>query len=325
MCITYHSQNNPIKNTITQQVVTGSNGVDEQKQRKSGVSDFIQSGEDCKTILEKCKWKSLENSKHIFLDSVESVVRNSRSNNNISGTVNLIVNPNLNLGSTELRNGMIHVSGNVMDENISLQMLSQIHRKNLKILTNVKVPFSSKYSLQQPVQSDENHDKIKDKCSENSNNEQLRTPSDSSYFNPISDVQGIEVQTNENASFTASLENVESSYRPETDQHETDEKMIVAAGLNGDSVQKQNVSDLSDLILVTMSLEDSKWKSLNNDKNIFIDSLECVVKKLQSHNSNISGTENFTVIHELPPGRKEPKNVKRQESEMINDEHSSLD
>ncbi|XP_055941957.1 zinc finger protein 271-like [Argiope bruennichi] len=74
--------------------------------------------------------------------------------------------------------------------------------------------FDCRYSLQRPVESDENHDVIKDKSTENSNEDQQRTSSNSSYFNPLSDVQGIEIQTNEIAYFTASSENVESSYRP---------------------------------------------------------------------------------------------------------------
>ncbi|XP_055942015.1 uncharacterized protein LOC129972059 [Argiope bruennichi] len=74
--------------------------------------------------------------------------------------------------------------------------------------------FDYRYSLQRPVESDENHDEVKDKSTENSNEDKQRTSSDSSYFNPLSDVQGIEIQTNEIAYFTASSENVESSYRP---------------------------------------------------------------------------------------------------------------
>ncbi|KAF8788214.1 Early growth response protein 2-like protein [Argiope bruennichi] len=62
----------------------------------------------------------------------------------------------------------------------------------------------------------------------------------------------IDVRTNENASFTAFSENIESGYRPENYQLKTDEKMIVAAGSNGVDTQTQSVSGVSDLIQVQL-------------------------------------------------------------------------
>ncbi|KAF8788209.1 hypothetical protein HNY73_009740 [Argiope bruennichi] len=113
--------------------------------------------------------------------------------------------------------------------------------------------------------------------SENSGKEQQRTPSDSSYFNPFSNAQLIEVQTNENASFTTSSGNVVSGYRTENNQCEAYEKMIVVTRASAIDMQKQIGSDLMHATTdeeYKMSLEKRKWQTLNNDKNSFMDSLE---------------------------------------------------
>ncbi|KAF8788182.1 Mechanosensory protein 2 like protein [Argiope bruennichi] len=97
-----------------------------------------------------------------------------------------------------------------------------------------------------------------------------------------------EVQSKEKASFTASSENVESRYRPENVQREAYGETTVAAGSSGVEIQKQRGSGVSDLMHATtdeiykISLENSKWLFLNDDKIIFMDSLECVIRNVVS-------------------------------------------
>ncbi|XP_055942000.1 zinc finger protein 233-like [Argiope bruennichi] len=217
--------------------------------------------------------------------------------------------------------------------------------------------FDYRHSQSRPVESEKHHDEVKDKSTQNTNddsqclrrasgkkgmenpgntisenfgNEQLRNSCHSSYFHPISNVQAIEVQTKENVSFTASSENVESGHRTENDQPETDEKMIIAIGSGGVDLQKQRVSGLSDLIYATsdeeckMSLENSKWQTLNKDKKGFMDSIKCVIINDLSDNNNISETANLSVNPNRSLGCNEPKNGKRQVAEDVNDENISL-
>ncbi|KAF8788202.1 Zinc finger and SCAN domain-containing [Argiope bruennichi] len=138
---------------------------------------------------------------------------------------------------------------------------------------------------------------------------QLRNPSDSSYFHPISDFKAIQVQTNQNASFTVSSENAESNNRNENDFIETYNREQAAAGSSGIDIQNQIGSGVSDLMHAKpgeerkMSLEDSKSQSLKKDKKDFMDDLE--------YNPD------------LPPGDNRKKNCKRQVSECVNDEHIS--
>ncbi|XP_055941996.1 zinc finger protein 112-like [Argiope bruennichi] len=166
--------------------------------------------------------------------------------------------------------------------------------------------------------------------SENFINEQLTNSCDSSYYDPISDVQMTEVQTNENESVTTFAENYESRYRLENDQSETFEKTIVVTGSSGVDIQKQEVLGASDLIYATtdeeckMSLEGSKWQTLKKDKNYFMDALEYVIINALSDNNNISGSANSTVNPDLPPGSNESKNGKRKLAENVNDENISL-
>ncbi|KAF8788213.1 hypothetical protein HNY73_009744 [Argiope bruennichi] len=132
-----------------------------------------------------------------------------------------------------------------------------------------------------------------------SGNAQLSDPCDISYFNPISDAQATEVQGKENTSFTASSENIESAHRPEIVHREAYEETTVSAGSSGFQIQNQSASGVSDLLYATTdeeyktSLENSKWQTLNYDKKIFIDSLECVVKTGHSESKSISGNENL--------------------------------
>ncbi|KAF8788177.1 Zinc finger protein 813 like protein [Argiope bruennichi] len=538
------------------QVVTESTVVDIQKQIASQVSYLIhaRTDEECKMFLEENKWQTLIKDKIHFMDSLKIVVKKARSNNNMSGTLNSIVNPDPPPGIKEPTNGKIHLSRNVTYEDISLEMHSQVHNNSEESATNEKEYFSSKaedsavagpsgehlrkkkfpcslchkefynkghlvihyrthtgktlyvcdicgklcscksklighyrahtgdkpfmcdvckkqfsqksdlyrhyrihtgekpyacvvcgkkfnqkgtldnhyrthteqslvqfssdrilvklkimdqylckrcgktvkhdenhpcflhkkfdcrHSQSRPVESDKHHDEVKDKSTQNTNddsqclrrasgkkgskksefinlslfqnnekekslssvenpgntlsenfgNEQLRNSCHSSYFHPISSVQAIEVQTNENASFTASSENVESGHKTENDQCETDEKMIVAIGSGGVDLQKQRVSGLSDLIYATsdeeckMSLENSKWQTLNKDKKGFMDSIKCVIINDLSDNNNISETANLSVNPNRSRGCNEPKNGKRQVAEDVNDENISL-
>ncbi|XP_055941987.1 zinc finger protein 233-like [Argiope bruennichi] len=159
---------------------------------------------------------------------------------------------------------------------------------------------------------------------DSSNNAQIWNPHNVLYFNPISDVQGIEVQSDINASSGK----VKSDYRPENHKHESYEKEIFVTGESGVDIQKQRVSALSDLIRATteesqMRLETSKWQSLNNDEYNFIYFLESVINKAISDCKNISGTMNLISNPDLPSGSNEPKNCKMQVSEGETNGHIS--
>ncbi|XP_055942009.1 zinc finger protein 182-like [Argiope bruennichi] len=163
---------------------------------------------------------------------------------------------------------------------------------------------------------------------ESTDNAQTRNPCEISYFNLISDVEVIEVEGNENAFVTVSSENVESDYRPETDQRETFEKTIIVIGPSDVDLQTQRLLDVSDLMHATaeeeckMPVEDNKRQTLNNDKNNFIFSLECGMNKIISDGNKVSKTANLIVNLDLPSGNKESKNGK-QVSECVNHEHIS--
>ncbi|XP_055942005.1 gastrula zinc finger protein XlCGF48.2-like [Argiope bruennichi] len=166
--------------------------------------------------------------------------------------------------------------------------------------------------------------------SKNFINKQLTNSCDSSYSDPISDVQMTEVQTNENESVTTFAENDESRYRLENDQSETFEKTIVVTGSSGVDIKKQRILGVPDLIYGTtdeeckMSFENSKSQSLKKDKNYFMDALEYVIINALSDNNNISGSANSTVNPDLLPGSNESKNGKRKLAENVNDENISL-
>ncbi|KAF8784148.1 hypothetical protein HNY73_011623, partial [Argiope bruennichi] len=143
-----------------------------------------------------------------------------------------------------------------------------------------------------PLPTKVNKYRISAECSDNS---ELNDLCDISCFNPT-DAQATEVQVKENATFTVSLENFESADRPEIENREAYEKTTVQVGSSGVEIQNQSASDL---ICATTDeeyktcLESSKWQTLNDDKNNFIDSLECVVKIAHSDSKNISGNENL--------------------------------
>ncbi|XP_055941964.1 zinc finger protein 239-like [Argiope bruennichi] len=162
-----------------------------------------------------------------------------------------------------------------------------------------------------------------------SNYAQPRNPSDSSFFHPISDFQAIQVQTNQNASFTASSEvcYAESNNRHENDCIGTYKREQAAAGSSGIDIQNQSGSSGSNLMHAKpdkerkMSLQDSKSHSLKKDKKDFMDDLENVIRNPLSDTNNISGNANSTENPDLPPGDNVLKNCKMQVSECVNDEH----
>ncbi|XP_055942003.1 RB-associated KRAB zinc finger protein-like [Argiope bruennichi] len=166
---------------------------------------------------------------------------------------------------------------------------------------------------------------------ESSNNAQIWNPCDISYFNPISEVQMIEMNDSEIQSIIVSSENVESRYRLETDQRETCKKMRAVTRSSTFDIQKERELGVSGVMHATtddgckMYLENSKWQSLNKDKNNFIYSLECVINKVISDSINISGTGNLNVNSVLKHGSKELKNSKRQVSEGETDGLTSLE
>ncbi|XP_055942008.1 zinc finger protein 182-like [Argiope bruennichi] len=96
-------------------------------------------------FLENSKWQTLNNDKNNFMDSVECVIRQDLSHDNkIPGRTNLILQPDLPPGSTELDNGMILMSGNVMDEHISLGTNSKAHSEKEKMFISVEEKISKK-------------------------------------------------------------------------------------------------------------------------------------------------------------------------------------
>ncbi|KAF8788172.1 hypothetical protein HNY73_009703 [Argiope bruennichi] len=162
-----------------------------------------------------------------------------------------------------------------------------------------------------------------------SNYAQLRSPSDSSHFHFISDFQAIQVQTNQNASFTASSGNAESNNTYGNDFFEKYKRAKSAAGSRSIVIQNQSGSGVSDLMHAKpdeeckLSLADRKSQSLKEDKNHFMDALEYVIRNALPDNNNISGTANSTMNPDLLSGSKEPKSGKRQVSEGVNDENIS--
>ncbi|XP_055942016.1 zinc finger protein 510-like [Argiope bruennichi] len=178
------------------------------------------------------------------------------------------------------------------------------HRENHPCFIHNK--FESKYLPQLPVESDENFHEVKDKPTENSND--------------ISRCLSRDARQNEKS--------VESSYRPENDHRETDEKILIVSGSGSVDIQKQHVSDLFHKTPDEESkafLENSKWKALNNDKNNFTDSLEYVIRQDRSHDNKISGRTNLILQPDLPPGSTELDNGIILMSGNVMDEHISLE
>ncbi|XP_055941955.1 zinc finger protein 761-like [Argiope bruennichi] len=95
--------------------------------------------------LENSKWQSLKNDKNNFIYSLECVINKAISDcKKISGTANLIANPDLPSGSEEPENGKRQVSEGETNEHTLLEVHSQGHNKNKKMTTYVKDPIPFK-------------------------------------------------------------------------------------------------------------------------------------------------------------------------------------
>ncbi|KAF8788163.1 hypothetical protein HNY73_009694 [Argiope bruennichi] len=124
----------------------------------------------------------------------------------------------------------------------------------------------------------------------------LWNPHNILHFNPISDVQGIEAETNVNSS----SEKVKSDYRPENHKHEFYEKEIFVTGESGVDIQKQSIRFCRPDPATT-------------------DEEKRVINKTISDCKNISGIANLIadpLNPDLPSRSKEPENDKRQVPEV---------
>ncbi|KAF8788212.1 hypothetical protein HNY73_009743 [Argiope bruennichi] len=81
-----------------------------------------------------------------------------------------------------------------------------------------------------------------------SNSAQLRTPCELPYLDALSDIREIDVQTEENAPFTDSSENIESCYRPENDIHEAyNISPIVMDSTETDTIESEDEDSINKL------------------------------------------------------------------------------
>ncbi|XP_055941961.1 zinc finger protein 41 homolog [Argiope bruennichi] len=139
----------------------------------------------------------------------------------------------------------------------------------------------------------------------------------------IVDTQG----NNENASINVLSENVENAWNSEKDSQKactktTDNTGSISEQKNGDS----NISNLSAgeaFEECRMSLQDSKWQSFNNDKDSFMDSLDCVIKSNLSVKKNITGSKNSLLNCDFSQGNKDPKHSTIKISRRLKTEHIS--
>ncbi|KAF8788171.1 Zinc finger protein 182 like protein [Argiope bruennichi] len=140
-------ENDFIETYNREQAAAGSSGIDIQNQIGSSGSDLMHAkpDEECKMYLEESKSQSLKKDKKDFMDALEYVIRNALSdNNNISGTANSTMNPDLLSGSKEPKSGKRQVSEVVNEEHISHEVNSEVHSKKTKVATYVKEPHSTK-------------------------------------------------------------------------------------------------------------------------------------------------------------------------------------
>ncbi|XP_055941934.1 zinc finger protein 235-like [Argiope bruennichi] len=140
-------ENDFIETYNRDQAAAGSSGIDIQNQIGSSGSDLMHAkpDEECKMYLEESKSQSLKKDKKDFMDVLEYVIRNALSdNNNISGTANSTMNPDLLSGSKEPKSGKRQVSEVVNEEHISHEVHSEVHSKKTKVATYVKEPHSTK-------------------------------------------------------------------------------------------------------------------------------------------------------------------------------------
>ncbi|XP_055942001.1 zinc finger protein with KRAB and SCAN domains 8-like [Argiope bruennichi] len=147
---------------------------------------------------------------------------------------------------------------------------------------------------------------------------------------PILDVQA----NNENASVNVLPENIENSSNSERGSKSACTKTTDNTG----SLHEQNKGGSNHSNSTSgkaseecrMSLEEIKWQSLNNDKDLFMDSLECVIKSALFENKNISVSKNFSMNSDFSPGNNKRKDVKFEiswdlKNELISPEVTSED
>ncbi|KAF8788186.1 Zinc finger protein 69 like protein [Argiope bruennichi] len=72
-----------------------------------------------------------------------------------------------------------------------------------------------------------------------------------------------------------------------------------------------------------MSLQDSKWQPFNNDKDSFMDSLDCVIKSDHSVKKNITGSKNSLFNYGFLQGNKKTKLSTIEASRSLKNEHIS--
>ncbi|XP_055941979.1 zinc finger protein 426-like [Argiope bruennichi] len=126
--------------------VIESTGVDEERQRISGVSDLIYAtgSEKDEMSCQENKWLSLNNDNKYFMDSVECAIRRGHSDSSsISEPRKLIMNPDFLPERNEPEKGKIHVSEYVTDEHTSLEIHSNVYSKSENITINLKEHISS--------------------------------------------------------------------------------------------------------------------------------------------------------------------------------------
>ncbi|KAF8788194.1 hypothetical protein HNY73_009725 [Argiope bruennichi] len=135
-----------------------STAFDEEKQRESGVSDLIHSSgrEEDEMSRQESKWLSLNNDNKYFKDYSECAIRTGHSDNcNISGLINLVLNPDFLSGSNEPEKGTRHVSEFAIDEHTSLEIHSKFHVIALNLCTQSslsEISSSMSLSFQQGTQ-----------------------------------------------------------------------------------------------------------------------------------------------------------------------------
>ncbi|KAF8788193.1 Gastrula zinc finger protein 5-1 like protein [Argiope bruennichi] len=125
--------------------VIESTGVDEERQRISGVSDLIYAtgSEKDEMSRQENKWLSLNNDNRYFMDSLDCAIRTGHSDNsNISEPKKLIVNPDFLLGSNEPEKDKIHVSEHATDEHTSFEIHSNVYSRSEEITVNLKEHIS---------------------------------------------------------------------------------------------------------------------------------------------------------------------------------------
>ncbi|XP_055942006.1 zinc finger protein 226-like [Argiope bruennichi] len=256
---------------------------------------------------------------------------------NISGTANLIANPDLPSGSNEPKNGKRQVSEGETNEYISPEVHSQGHNKNKRMAVYLKEVNSTK-EVDNAVAGPSGmspHEK-KFSCSLCSKEFNYKYNLYRHYLTHTGDKPFKCYVCNKQFSQKVNLDahyKIHTGEKPYAcdicekkfnSKHNRDTHHRIHTG---DRPFLQSGSGVSDPMLAMAgeeyktSLEKGKWQTLNNNKKNFMDSLECVIRKSHSDNNNISGTSNSTKNLDPPSGIKEPRNGKIHASYGENDEH----